>query len=249
MPLQNRGLVKSFLVSYKLSLIILIILISQSVCANKNEGLINTTIQIDFRSMHVWRGIATSYVPSIEPSFEINQNNYKTGIWFAQSIDGNYTELDLYLTYNYKNFSFTIYDYYCPPSIEASSEIANYDRNSTKHTIELDLAYLGSQEFPLKVLVATMIYGDDLNTSTNKNQYSTYLEFNYSTEIDEQSLNIFIGLNPFKSYYSHKTGVINAGVTASRNVKLYRSLTIPFQASLITNPLSNSLFLSFGFTL
>ncbi|HAF31159.1 MAG TPA: hypothetical protein DCG75_19140 [Bacteroidales bacterium] len=240
---------KSFLVSYKLSLILLIILFSQSVCANKNEGFINTKIQVDFRSMHVWRGIATSYVPSIEPSFEINQNNYKTGIWFAQSIDGNYTELDLYLTYNYRNFSFTIYDYYCPPSIEASSEIANYERNSTKHTIELDLAYLGSQEFPLKVLVATMIYGDDINTSTNKNYYSTYLEFAYSTEIDDNSINLFIGLTPFKSYYAEKPGIINAGLTVSRNINLHKSITIPFQASLVTNPITNSLFINFGFTL
>lgn len=240
---------KSGLVSYKLSLIVFVFSISQSAYADKKIDILNTNIQVDFRSMHVWRGIATSHVPSIEPSFEIYQNNYKTGIWVAQSIDGNYTELDLYLSYNFHNFSFTVYDYYCPSSIESSSEITNYDRNSTKHTIELDLAYSGSQEFPLQILVATMIYGDDLNKETNKNNFSTYLEFSYSTEIDENSLDIFIGLNPFKSYYGEKLGIINAGLTASRNINLYNSIVIPFQASLITNPLTSSLFLCFGFTL
>lgn len=240
---------KSFLTCCKRTLTIVFISVSQIAWANQNERFLNTSFQVDFRSMHVWRGIETSHVPTIEPSFEISQNNYTTGIWLAQSFDGNYTELDLYLKYHYRDFSFTIYDYYCPPSIESSSEIANYNRKTTKHTIELDLAYLGTQEFPIQILVASMVYGDDINTSTNKNQYSTYVEFKYSTEIDKNSLDLFIGLNPFKSYYSAKSGIINTGLKASRNIVLFKSFTIPFQASIITNPIANSLFLSVGFSL
>ena len=109
--------------------------------------------------------------PTVEPSFEVAKNNYSTGIWFARSLDGNYTELDLHLTYELKDFSFTIYDYYCPPSIQASNEIANYKKLTTDHIIELNLAYNGSEYFPLKILLASMVYGNDFDSNTNRNNF------------------------------------------------------------------------------
>ena len=217
--------------------------------ADNNIKLMDTNVQLDFRTMHIWRGIATSYTPTFEPAFEVTRNNTTTGIWFAQSIDGNYTELDLYFSYNFRNFTFTLYDYYCPPSIETSHEITNYDRNTTKHTIEMNLAFNGTEQLPLNVLVATMVYGDDINTENNKNYYSTYVELGYSTEIENNTLDLFLGFNMFESYYGDQFGIVNAGLTASRNLKLNETFEIPVQASIITNPMANSLFLNFGFTL
>lgn len=248
MPLQTLGFMKSGLKTYKL-IFIIIILISQTVYANKTDDLLNTNIQVDFRSMHTWRGFAASYSPTIEPSFDISNDNYKTGIWFAQSLDGNYSELDLFFTYTYRSFSLTLYDYYCPPSIQASNEITNYEKTSTNHTIELNLSFNGNKNIPLKILLATMIYGDDLNPETNQNYYSTYVQLAYSTEINKNAINLFLGMNTFNGYYGENVGVVNAGLTASRSLNVYKSFVIPVQASLITNPLSNSLFLSFGFTL
>lgn len=239
---------KSGLILYGIVFCI-IILSSQSVFANKEIEIIETDIHVDFRSMHIWRGIATSYSPTIEPTFEINRNNYATGIWLAQSIDGNYSELDLYLNYKLRDFSFTIYDYYCPPSFEASNEFANYRKNTTKHTIELNLAFNGNEQVPINILLATMVYGDDMNSETTKNNYSTYLQLGYSAEIQENTISLFLGINAFESYYGNNFGVVNAGLTASRNMNLRKSLILPIQASLITNPMANSLFLSFGFTL
>jgi len=234
---------------YKYILLAVFLLSFRPVFSDNNIKLLNTNVQLDFRTMHIWRGLATSYTPTFEPTFEITRNNTTTGIWFAQSIDGNYTELDLYFIYNFGNFSFTLYDYYCPPSIETSHEITNYERNTTKHTIELDLAFHGTGQFPLKVLVATMVYGDDINPKTNKNYYSTYVELGYTAEIEKNSLDLFLGFNIFESYYGDTFGVVNAGLTASRNLKITESFELPVQASIITNPLANSLFLNFGFTL
>ncbi len=234
---------------YRLIFVVGLLLFSNANFANNQNEFLDSDITLDFRTMHIWRGIATSFSPTFEPSFEITRNNYTTGIWFAQSIDGNYTELDLYFTYSMKNFSFTIYDYYCPPSIETSKEITNYDKYTTKHTIEVDAAFNGTKQFPVKLLVATMVYGDDINSENNKNYYSTYVEFGYSTLIDENILDIFIGFNTSESYYADNFGIVNAGLTASRNIKIYKSFEVPVQASIITNPMANSLFLNFGFTL
>ena len=125
MPLQNKGLLKSGLMGYRLIITIVIVFFSSTIFANKKNEFLDSDIVLDFRTMHIWRGIATSYSPTFEPTFEVSRNNYTTGIWFAQSLDGNYTELDLYFTYTFKNFSFTIYDYYCPPSIGATSPLLN----------------------------------------------------------------------------------------------------------------------------
>ncbi len=240
---------KSGIVLYKFLLMVFVSLVSLVVFANSENKLLNTNLNLDFSTMHIWRGGATSSVPTFKPSFEITGNNSTTGIWFAQSIDGEYTEMDLYFTYSYRSFSFTIYDYYCPASIETSNEITNYKRNTTDHTIELNVAFNGTTRFPFKVLVATMVYGNDINSETNKNNYSTYIELGYNVQIDKNSLNLFVGLNTFENYYSDKFGIINAGFTLSRNLQLWKSYEVPVYTSLVTNPTENSLYLNFGFKL
>ena len=240
---------KSGLNSYKLALAIIFIFVSQELSANTKIEILNSNLKIDFMSMHIWRGFATTYSPTIEPSFDVTRNNSTTGIWVAQSLDGNYTELDLYFKYTLNNFSFTIYDYYCPPSYKSSNEIADYNKYTTKHTIEFDFAFNGTQYFPIKILVATMVYGDDLDVKTNKKRYSSYFQFGYSTEIDNSIIDLVLGFNAFESYYGNQFGVVNAGVTVSKDLKTIKSRKVPLQISLITNPSINSLFLSFGFTL
>jgi len=238
-------------VIFNFSLAAVFILVFGPALANNNttKKATNTEFVVDFRSIHTWRGIVTSYSPTIEPWFEVRTNNTTTGIWFAQSIDGNYTELDLYFLYSYKNFTLGVYDYYCPPTFQASSEITNYSQNTTYHTIELTLAYKGPESFPVNFMVATMVYGDDLHSETNKNRYSSYFEISYSETIEENNIDLVLGINPFKSYYGEHFGVVNAGITASRNLKIFKQKEIPLQASLIANPLSNAFHLKFGFTL
>ena len=227
---------------------LLVFIVSQSY-ANTTIDAINTKIKVDVKSMHTWRGFANSYTPTIEPSIEVSRNNSITGLWFAQSIDNSYTEFDLYFIYQLKNFSFTIFDYYCPPSIQASTEISNFNKFTTHHTIELDFAFNGTDKIPFSFLVATMIYGEDLHPETKENNYSTYIQIGYSTQLDESFIDLILGFNAFESYYGEKFGVINAGITATRNLKAFKSKEIPVQASLITNPMNNSLYLTFGFTL
>ena len=98
-------------------------------------------------------------------------------------------------------------------------------------------------------MVATMVYGDDLDSETSENRYSTYFQFGYSTIIDQNNIDLVLGFNTFESYYADKFGVVNAGISTSRNLKLFKKKEIPLQASLITNPMMNNLFIKFGFTL
>lgn len=214
---------------------------------NVNTPAVN--FSVDFRSMHVWRGIATSTTPTLEPSLTFTKNNYSTGIWAAQSIDGNYSEIDIYFKYDFRNFSFTVYDYYCPTSFSGGDEFADFNEYTTKHTIELDIAYHGSPEVPFHFLIATMVYGDDKNHETFDNYYSTYFEIGYNTNIKHNNIQLFLGFNAFPGYYGEKFGVVNSGLTVINHLDISKNRTIPFQASLITNPMNQLLYLVFGFSL
>lgn len=239
-----KGLFKS-----KSSFVVPFIIAFFNVDASTKDDILKTNISVDFMSMHTWRGYATSYAPTIEPTFEISTGNTTTGIWAAHSIDNKYTEIDMYLTYNYKNISFTIFDYYCPPTYKSSSEITNFEKYSTKHTIELAVEISQLFRSPFNFMIATMVYGDDIHDQTLESRYSTYFQFAYSAEINRNNINLVLGFNTFESYYSDEFGIVNAGISTSKNIRLSKTKAIPLQASLITNPSNNSLYITFGFTL
>src|SRR6056297_13305 len=206
-------------------------------------------MSIDFRTMHVWRGIATSYVPTLEPSVTFTKNNHTLGAWAAQSIDGSYSEMDIYLNYKFRNFSFTIWDYYCPTSFSGNDEFTDFNEHTTKHTIELEAAYQGSSGFPLEILAATMVYGDDLNPENQDNYFSTYIELGYKTQLHQTNIRLFLGFNAFEGYYGERFGIVNTGITAINYLKITNNKKIPIQASFIANPMQNNYYLLFGFSL
>ncbi len=242
---------KTYINSYKIALTILFVIAFQKLNANENSKneLFNTVLKVDFMSMHTWRGFVTSYSPTIEPSIEFTTNKSTTGLWLAHSIDGNYSELDLYFTHTWRNFSFTVYDYFCPQTYKKSNEITNYNKSTTKHTIELDVEFKGTPKFPIAILLATMVYGDDQNQETNKNIYSTYFQFAYSKTIKKNNFNLALGFNAFESYYGSQFGIVNIEIDIIRNIKIFKTKEIPLQTSLIANPLTSSLYLKVGFTL
>jgi len=238
----------------RVRLFILFIFISNTIFGIEIETQDSTkkiqfNYKADFMSQHLWRGYAMCDVPSVEPSVDLFFKGIGVGIWSAVSIDGKYFELDTYLKYTYQGFSFGIYDYYCPGSISSNHSVFNFSRYNTKHTIDLHFEYEWNSSFPLKVLVATMIYGDDLNIETNKNQYSTYLELAYYFKIENFKVEYFVGYNPFKSYYGEKPAIINAGIKSKGILKLFRNKQIPLQASIVNNPLTNKIYMVFGFEL
>jgi hypothetical protein len=231
----------------KLTFTFIFIHISELLLASNTIPDIN--LGVDFRTMHVWRGIATSTTPSLEPSVTFTKNKYTLGVWAAQSIDGSYSEMDIYFNYGFRNFSFTVYDYYCPTSFSGNDEFSDFNELTTKHTIELDIAYHGSSNFPFQVLLATMIYGDDLNPETQDNYYSTYFELGYKTQLYQTDIQLFLGLNAFNGYYGDKFGIVNTGLTAINYLEISNYKKIPVQASLIANPMHNLYYILFGFSL
>jgi len=212
-------------------------------------GTTKLILKSDFMSQHLWRGYAMCDVPTVEPTLELSNKNYKAGIWSALSIDGKYFEFDTYVKISYLGFSLAVYDYYCPGSISSKQSFFSYKKNTTKHTLDLHIEYESKSAIPVRVILATMFYGDDISLNTNKNNYSTYLELACSSPIDKINLEYFLGFNLFESYYGNTSAIINAGIKSASKINFLKKKPVNMQASIVTNPLINRVYLVFGFGL
>lgn len=235
-------------------------------------------IGADMMSRYVWRGTqfgGTS--PSLQPYLSFSNDNLEFGFWGAYSLGGvnPHQEFDLYVSYTFANgmFTATLTDYFFPNE-EGNSEYFNYDHHTTGHVFEGMLSFNGTEEFPISMLFAMNFHGADaakLGMDPNSSDFneqigiqkSMYVEFGYSTVVNDLSLDLFAGATlsaPEKAnattgfigesgFYGHKAGLVNLGLTASKEVKITEHFSLPVSASLITNPEAESIYFVFGISL
>lgn len=203
----------------------------------------------DIYTHHLWRGAANGTSVSLQPSVEYSYGNFSAGAWGAWSIDGSYTELDIYAAYSLGSFNFTLYDYFCPVNPVKEFEFFEIRQGATRHTLDLNVAYARPEKHPFGLLVATMIYGDDINPESGRNYYSTYIEPSFHFRLLKSDMKVVSGFTPAKSYYASRFAFVNTGLSASRILKLARKVNIPAILKLAYNPYADKFHFSFGVTL
>jgi hypothetical protein len=228
----------------------------------------------DVVSRYVWRGADYGNSPAIQPSVSVSLKGFTLGAWgsyglfnnmtaddLGQVVNlGNYTEVDLYLSYTLNWVTLMVYDYYVPNGLtpNSSGDYFNWKHATTGHTLEGSLIVGGTEQFPLRFTAATLFYGADKNEDEGgilgngtKNNYSTYLEVQYNFNLNRAGVEVspFIGVTPFASSWYGETGIINAGLTVARDIPVTDKFSLPVKASLMTNPNTKSVFLVFGLTL
>lgn len=232
----------------------------------------------DLMSRYVWRGTQFGGAsPSLQPSLALTANNFEVGFWGAYSLGGQNTfqECDIYASYTFAKdlFTATLTDYFFPVD-GGEYDYFDYNKNSTGHILEGTISFNGTEKFPISILFAMNFFGADAKkivsdrNSTNFNeedgiQHSSYLEFGYSTGISNVSLDLFAGFNLTSpedknlstgytgetGFYGSKAGLVNLGFTAGKEIAISEKFSLPVSASLITNPVSKSVFLVFGISL
>ena len=236
-------------------------------------------IGADFMSRYVWRGLQYGgNAPSIQPTLGLNWKGLNVGFWGAYSLAGlnESQELDFFLSYTFYKDMFTVLftDYYFPNG-RVPDKFYSYDEDSTSHILEGTVSFNGTDKIPVSLLVAVNFYGADASRIENDPnspkfnekvgiQYSTYLELGYSTTIIKKiSFDAFAGFNltnPRKEdtntgykgeggFYSSKAGLVNIGVTFSKEIPITTKFGLPISTSLIANPVDNFYYFVFGITL
>ena len=197
----------------------------------------------DFVSRYVWRGFDFGNSFSIQPALSLGAGGFELGFWGSYPLTNasDYHEMDLYASYSVSDFSILATDYYFPaPGVK----YGDY-KDPGSHTIEVGLSYAGSESFPLSLAAYMNVYNDDDNT--------VYFEVGYSTEVQEVGLDLFVGGTPggdkVMYYGTDKFNLINVGLTASKEIKITDSFSLPVFASYIVNPNEEVAYLLFGVSL
>ena len=71
-------------------------------------------IDLDFYNRHYWRGFQLGSAPAIEPNITFSNQGFNFSIWAARTINSSYSEIDLIPSYNWGNYTFTLFNYYNP---------------------------------------------------------------------------------------------------------------------------------------
>ncbi|MCH8318082.1 MAG: hypothetical protein IIA88_06240, partial [Bacteroidetes bacterium] len=219
---------------------------------------------IDMVSRYVWRGTqfgGTS--PNVQPFTELGIGNFVLGAWGAYSLGGlsPFQEFDLYAAYSFLDdkVSITVTDYYFPDE-SSDYEYFDYVDFTTGHLFEASVSFNGTEKIPFSALIAVNLYGNDATrisddpnrlNSADGIQYSTYLELGFTTECKSVDFETFLGFNLTAArkadlsgsgyvgetgYYGNNIGVVNLGITASKEIEITDKFSLPVMISVITNP-------------
>lgn len=225
----------------------------------------------DIMSRYIWRGVNLGgSSPSIQPWIKYNISSKDSlhlltaGTWGAYTYSPTSNqEVDLYLTYTYKNFiSLTVTDYFFPEyfNTKERSRYFNYDKDSTCHVFEGIISFNGTDKIPFTLLFGMNFYGNDARRinndgSTGKIFMTKYIETGYKHNIEGVDFNVFVGValdKPNKDrgelgFYGNTTsGIINLGMKVSKSIQVSNQYALPIQASIITNPEAENIFMVFG---
>lgn len=229
----------------------------------------------DLVSRYVWRGTQFGGAsPHLQPGISMDYKGLEFGAWGSYSLAGQNTaqEFDLYLSYTFLNemLTATLTDYYFPDDT-ATYNYFEWNKDITGHILEASLSFNGTDNLPLHFLAAVNFYGadaqkinddqnsPDFNTSTGI-QYSNYFELGYNFDVQDVNCDVFVGaslnspndLNTATGYlgesgfYGTGPGVVNLGLTASKEIKITEHFSLPLTTSIITNPQAEKIFFVFG---
>ena len=182
----------------------------------------------DLVSSYLWRGTKFGSGPAIQPYLELGLGNFTIGGWGSYCFTTNEApEADLYLSYGFDfGLSVGLTDYYFP-----GTPYFDYSKESGAHAFEVNLGYeigglsIGANYFINEAGGAGTEGGD------------MYFELGYAFE----HFGVFVGGgNGWHTVEADADEsdfmVCNIGITASREIPITESFSLPISGSLILNP-------------
>lgn len=217
-------------------------------------------IHLQARSQFLWRGLEISKSPYVLAitNFTDKSGNFKIGVRGSAAFNGDYKQVDYFVSYQYKNLRVSVYDIFNKSNYLApNTDLFDYNASTTRHFVDATIGYTVSEKFPLDITWSTIIAGRDRDVldgdisidgkdplRRGKNRYSTYVQLTYPVKVNTVRLDFFAGgafaLNGQQnSFYGNKSGVATLGVTANKMFQIGK-FSIPVFASPTWNPLQKS---------
>ena len=189
----------------------------------------------DIMSRYVWRGTDYGASPSIQPHLEFTAGNFTAGAWGAYTTNRpGVQEMDLYLGYNIREMiTLTLTDYFFPDEI-SGYDYYEYRKDLSDHIFEGMISFNGTDRMPVRFMAAMNFFNDDEN--------SLYFEAGYSFSF----LEVFAGAGNGLYTTDRKSGLVNVGISAGKEITVTEKYALPVSVSLITNPQAEKVYLVFG---
>ena len=229
-------------------LIITVILSAVAVTA-KAQDTLETTIGTDVVSQYVWRGQDLGGV-SVQPTLGLAYKGLSLSAWGSAGLSNpaDTREFDLTLAYTVGGFNIGVTDYWFNAGLDPLNRYFAYAADCTNHVFEANVGY----DFGFASLQwYTNFAGNDGLTPTEKRAYSSYMEVNVPFVLGGVDWTATAGAVPFATdfYGVEGFGVVNVALTASKDIRITDSFSIPVFAQVAANPYSKNAFFVFGITL
>ncbi len=199
---------------------ILVLALVAVICFSNSAKAQELSVGADVTSSYVWRGTKFSGL-SIQPTIDFTAGGFSIGTWGSAGLDG-FLEMDLYTKYTFGfGLSLGLTDYYFP-----GSDYFDFSKANGAHGFELNLGYeIGglsvSANYMLNEAGGAATAGGD-----------KYFELGYAFE----KFSIFAGAGDGWHTLDGKFGLVNVGLSTSKEIKISDSFTLPLSGSLILNP-------------
>lgn len=232
-----------------ISLLIANILVVHSIQASQTAK-IKLDAGVDLASTYLWRGIEIGNGPVIQPWSEFSYKNLTGGIWASTNFTGDSKEIDLYVEYDFREFTFSFRDYFTVLGNGSEQNYFDFSRN-TDHLSEVGLSFNGSDKIPIRISVDMVLYGLKLDPGPRGVNHSVYSEVAYMGVYNDYSYALFAGFVPFTSSYyeTNDFTFINLGFKVGRSLQLTDRFELPINVTFSTRPSHNSVCLAVEFNL
>lgn len=228
------------------------------------SSLAQFSVGTDFVSRYIWRGFDFGESPSIQPTVEYGTGGLAIGFWGAfPTADANTgtEEVDFYGAYGFDlgekggSLSIGFTDYLFPTTDGFHiGNFNNYDGMKVyddvdtvtggSHFVEVNVGYSGPESFPISIAFNVFVHNVEHNP--------IYFQVGYTTSCEDVGLDFFVGGTTGDDNFYYATdsfGLINVGLTASKEIKITDDFSLPIFGSVIVNPETEDLFYVLGLSL
>ncbi len=226
------------------------LLLGGATAAEAQESKVETTIEADIVSQYVWRGQDLGDV-SLQPTLGLGYKGLSLTAWGSVGLtDPDDTkEFDLTLAYSAGGFNIGVTDYWFNSGLDPRNRYFKYDVHGTNHLFEANVGY----DFgPVALQWYTNFAGNDGVTKSGKRAYSSYFELSAPFKLASVDWTAALGAVPYAtSFYERVDGfaVTNVSLTATKDIKVTDSFSIPLFAQVAANPCSQKAYLVLGLKL
>jgi hypothetical protein len=190
----------------------------------------------DLVSRYIWRGQDFGNSASVQPNLSYSFGSCTVGVWgsYALTTSGaGFNENDLYLSYSFEPFNFTLTDYYYPEN----NNFFEFSTDSGYHVLEFSLGY---SYHKVHLLFAVNLLGDLNDQSNSRNSFYSEIEYLILRK-DEIDVHLLVGAGN-EVYVSDNDGdftLVNLGIMVNKE---------RYNLSYIINPELETSFLVFKVT-